>query len=70
MARAIAHGNVPQADVAPLSATLRQLSEYCEHEVREHIRALQMMQRIRDHASAPDDSGPLSPVDVVLLAIH
>jgi len=71
MARAIARGDVPQTDVEALAATLRQLSEHCEYEVREHIRALQIMRCGRQHSSeSDDDSGPLFPVDAMSLAIH
>lgn len=54
MARAIARGDVPEGDRAALAATLRQLAEHCECEVREHIQALRCVNRLRRGFSDPE----------------
>jgi hypothetical protein len=54
MARAIARGDVPEHDRAALAATLRQLAEHCECEVREHLQTLRWIQQC---SGTPTGSG-------------
>jgi hypothetical protein len=54
MARAIARGEVPEHDRAALAATLRQLAEHCECEVREHLQTLCWIQQCN---GTPNGSG-------------
>jgi hypothetical protein len=61
MARAIARGDVREADRAALAATLRRLAGQCHDEGRDYLKVLQRTSRIRDELSgsalSDDDDG-------------
>jgi len=70
MARAIARGDVPEADRSALAATLQQLAGHCEHEAGVHLETIEALKEGLAVGSDCDNETLLRAISVLSMTQH